>query len=385
MTQQAQPIRFVPRGDIGINKTELARSRHISGDIYTSTEVYQQEIEEYFFKDWLYVGRLEQYEKPGDYQAKRLLGKPILIARNKEGQIQAFHNMCRHRGVEIAEGEGNVRSFKCPYHGWTYDLNGKLVGAAYMKDTEDFDPSTCRLPTIHLQVWRGNIFICFAANPKPFDEAMQHLENDFAMLRTENVRLADIMRTTLQCNWKFFHENLMDYYHVGVLHAKTFGQRFSWTPENLVLKQGGGLTMRYLASPSTPDGVSLFGKAPWLDAEENSFACTAFYPPNMTLFGRIDMVKVITAWPTGPNSCEVTIYMMFPEVFHAHENFQEKVDVYRQYQHAIYEEDRSMIESMQRAMSLPNYEPGPLSVMEKPIHHFLSSYVNRMFGDTATS
>jgi phenylpropionate dioxygenase-like ring-hydroxylating dioxygenase large terminal subunit len=138
--------------------------------------------------------------------------------------------------------------------------------------------------------------------------------------------------------------------------------------------------MRYLASPSTPDGVSLFGKAPWLESEENSFACTAFYPPNMTLFGRVDMVKIITAWPTGPDSCEVTIYMMFPEEFFSHENFQEKVDVYRAYQHAIYEEDRSMIESMQRAMLLPNYEPGRLSVMEKPIHHFLSRYVERMFG-----
>lgn len=380
---QAQPFRFVPRGDIGINRTELQRSRHISGDIYTSPEVYAQEIEEYFLKDWLFVGRVEQYEKAGDYQARRLLGKPILIARNKEGKIQAFHNMCRHRGVEVASGEGNVRSFKCPYHGWTYDLNGGLVGAAYMKDTEGFDPSGCKLPSIHLEIWRGNIFINFAAQPRPFDEAMAHLEGDFAMLHTENCRLADITRTTLKCNWKFFHENLMDYYHVGVLHAKTFGQRFSWTPENLVLKPGGGLTMRYLASPSTPDGVSMFGKAPWLENEENSFACTAYYPPNLTLFGRIDMVKIITAWPTGPNSCEVLIYMMFPQEFHAHENFAEKVDVYRKYQHEIYEEDRSMIESMQLAMSLPNYEPGPLSVMEKPIHHFLSSYVDRMFGESA--
>lgn len=379
MNEAVQPITFLPRKP-AIAKTELSQSRHLQGEIYTSPQIYAQELSEYFFKDWLFMGRVEQFPNPGDYEARRILERPIIIARNKEGTLHAFHNMCRHRGVEVAEGKGNARSFKCPYHGWTYDLNGQLVGAAYMKDTDGFDPSSCRLPRIHLEEWRGNIFISFAEQPMPFVEATADLERDFAILHTENCRLADITRTTLECNWKFFHENLMDYYHVGVLHAKTFGARFSWTPENLILKPNGGLTMHYLSAPSTPDGKSLFGKAPWLDERENTFACTAFYPPNMTLFGRIDMVKVITAWPLGPDRCEVTIYMMFPEEFFSHPDFEAKVEVYRKYQHAIYEEDRSMIESMQLAMKLPNYEPGQLSVMEKPIHHFLGRYVDRMFG-----
>lgn len=379
MNETVQPIHFLPRKP-AIATTELSRSRHLQGSIYTSPDIYAHELKEYFFQDWLFMGRTEQFPNPGDYEARRILERPLIIARNKEGTLQAFHNMCRHRGVEVAEGKGNARSFKCPYHGWTYDLNGQLVGAAYMKDTDGFDPSSCRLPRIHLEEWRGNIFISFAQQPKPFAEATADLERDFAILHTENCRLADITRTTLECNWKFFHENLMDYYHVGVLHAKTFGARFSWTPENLVLKPNGGLTMHYLSSPSTPDGKSLFGKAPWLEERENTFACTAFYPPNMTLFGRIDMVKIITAWPLGPDRCEVSIYMMFPEAFFAHADFEEKVEVYRKYQNAIYEEDRAMIESMQLAMKLPNYEPGQLSVMEKPIHHFLGRYVDRMFG-----
>ncbi|VTU37558.1 Salicylate 5-hydroxylase, large oxygenase component [Variovorax sp. PBS-H4] len=379
MSETIQPIQLHLRKP-AISKTALPQSRHIQGEIYTSPDVYQKELDEYFFKDWLFMGRVEQFANPGDYEARRILGRPIIIARNKEGVLHAFHNMCRHRGVEVAEGKGNARSFKCPYHGWTYDLNGQLVGAAYMKDTEGFDPSGCKLPEIHLQVWRGNIFISFAQQPTVFEEAVADLERDFAILHTENCRLADITRTTLQCNWKFFHENLMDYYHVGVLHAKTFGARFSWTPENLVLKPNGGLTMHYQSSPSTPDGKSLFGKAPWLDERDNTFACTAFYPPNMTLFGRIDCVKIITAWPVGPDSCEVSIYMLFPEEFFSHDDFEEKVSVYRKYQLAIYEEDRAMIESMQKAMKLPNYEPGQLSVMEKPIHHFLGRYVDRMFG-----
>src|SRR3546814_3520951 len=128
-----------------------------------------------------------------------------------------------------------------------------------MKESEGFVQKECRLPSIHLEVWRGNIFINFAAQPVPFAEAIADLEKDFEPLHMENCRLADLMHMELNCNWKFLHENLMDYYHVGVLHVKTFGASFSWNPENLVLKTNGGLTMSYTSSPSTPEGISRYG------------------------------------------------------------------------------------------------------------------------------
>ncbi len=368
------------KASIAETREDLIRARHLPGGIYASEEIYRRELEEYFYKDWLFVGREEQFENPGDYEARRIIDRPTIIARDKDGTLGAFHNMCRHRGVEVAEGKGNLRHFKCPYHGWTYDLSGKLLGAAYMKESEGFDPSTCRLPRIHLETWRGNIFISFASEPQPFTEAMVEFEKDFAQLHTERCRLADVTTLKLNCNWKFLHENLMDFYHVGVLHVNTFGARFSWTTDNVSLKDEGGITIRYDAAPSTPDGQTLFSKAPWLESEENSFACTGFRLPNLTLFGRIDCVKMLVAWPVGPNKCEVLIYVLFPEEFFSDPDFDEKLKVYKDYQMKIYEEDRSMIESMQKAMSLPNYVPGRMSVMEKPIHHFLNGYIDRMFG-----
>jgi Rieske 2Fe-2S family protein len=378
MGQPTTPSDLV--SEVGPTRTDLARARHVPGEIYSSREIYEKELREYFLRDWLLVGRSEQFANPGDYEARRLLGRPIIIARDRDGKLNAFYNMCRHRGVEVAEGAGNVRHFKCPYHGWTYDLSGVLRGAAYMKDTEGFDPAGCRLPSVHLEEWRGNIFISFAGEPPPFAEAMTHFEKDFAQLRTEKCRLADVTKLELNCNWKFMHENLMDFYHVGVLHVKTFGARFSWTTENVSLKDNGGITIRYAAAPSTPDGQTRFSKAPWLESQENSFACTGFMPPNLTLFGRIDCVKLMVAWPVGPEKCEVLIYMLFPEEFFADPDFAAKLKVYKDYQMIIYEEDRSMIESMQRAMALPVYMPGRMSVMEKPIHHFLNGYLDRMFG-----
>lgn len=363
-----------------ITRADLLASRHLPGDIYASADLHARELDTYFLRDWLFIGREEQFANPGDYGTRRLLGRPIIIARDKQGQLGAFYNMCRHRGVEVAEGSGNARFFRCPYHGWTYDLAGQLTGAAYMKDTQGFDPSNCRLPRIHLENWRGNLFICFAPEPRPFAEAIAEFENDFAVLESERCRLADETVFRLNCNWKFFHENLMDFYHVGVLHSKTFGRFFSWSNDNVSLRPGGGLTIRYDAAPSTPEGKALFGKAPWLEERENKFAMTGYLPPNLTLFARIDCVKLMQAWPIGVDACEVRIYLLFPEPFFADPDFKAKLAVYKNYQAQIYEEDRSMIESMQKAMALPFYDPGRMSIMEKPIHHFLSSYLDRMFG-----
>lgn len=380
-TDAAQTIGSVDRKiSVAATRQDLRRASHLPGDVYTSEDIFRKELDEYFYKDWLFVGREEQFENPGDYEARRIVGRPIIIARDKDGKLGAFHNMCLHRGVEVAEGRGNARHFKCPYHGWTYDLSGKLLGAAYMKETEGFDPGSCRLSQIHLETWRGNIFISFAAEPPSFSGAIAEFEKDFAQLHTERCRLADITTLKLSCNWKFLHENLMDFYHVGVLHVNTFGSRFSWAPDNVTLKDNGGITIRYKAAPSTPDGQTLFRKAPWLEAEDNSFACTGFQLPNLTIFGRIDCVKMMVAWPIGPGKCEVLIYMLFPEEFFSDPDFEKKVKVYKDYQMRIYEEDRSMIESMQKAMSLPNYVPGRMSVMEKSIHHFLNGYVDRIFG-----
>src|SRR3546814_12763308 len=85
-------------------------------------------------KDLLFLGRVRQFREPGDYEALLIFKRPNVIARDKTGKLNAFYNMCRHRGVEVADGKGHTELFKCPYHGWTYDLNGYLVGAAYMKD-----------------------------------------------------------------------------------------------------------------------------------------------------------------------------------------------------------------------------------------------------------
>ena len=117
-------------------RRDLSQARHLPGFLYTAPEVFDYEVDAIFMKEWLCIGRVEEFENEGDYRAMRIAGEPLLVCRDASGQLNAFNNVCQHRGVEVATGEGNRKSFRCPYHSWVYDLEGRLLGAPHTKEVE---------------------------------------------------------------------------------------------------------------------------------------------------------------------------------------------------------------------------------------------------------
>ena len=131
---------------------------------YTSDKFYQREVERIWRKAWNFLGHVAQVSKPGDYLALEFAGVPLLIVRDKDDVVRAFANSCRHRGSALLdEGTGNCRSLICPYHSWTYNLDGTLAGAPEMQKTEDFDRSKNGLIPIRLETWA---FSCSSASTK---------------------------------------------------------------------------------------------------------------------------------------------------------------------------------------------------------------------------
>ncbi|HVZ16905.1 MAG TPA: Rieske (2Fe-2S) protein, partial [Terriglobales bacterium] len=120
-------------------RNSLSKARHMPGHLYVAPEIFQLELDKIFLKDWQVVGRAEQFPNPGDFHAFRLFGEPVLLVRNANGMVQAFTNVCRHRGAEIASGRGNRKQLECPYHKWLYDLDGKLIAAPMSEHGSDFD------------------------------------------------------------------------------------------------------------------------------------------------------------------------------------------------------------------------------------------------------
>jgi choline monooxygenase len=365
-------------GNISPVREPRATSRHAPPGIYSDPAIFRMEKEKIFMRNWMMVAREEELANPGDYIAMRIFEEPLLLSRDNEGKLHAFANVCQHRGVEVAFGNGNTKHFSCPYHGWTYRLDGKLMGAPLSSDNSTFDRRNCKLPDIALGEWGGNIYVNFASNPQPFEEFIAPYQAQFGYLHQERCRIGSRQTVDINCNWKFAVENLIDIYHVQILHIGTFGAHFAASADHVKF-EGGRVTYAYKAAPQTPDGKSLVGRMPWMpDSIGDDHGNTYRMPPNMHMFARIDMVEQVIIWPIAVDKCRLIVYDLFPEEFAKAPDFPAKAQVYADYILQILEEDRSMADSLQRAMGSKNFRAGPIVGMEVGIHHVINDYLERM-------
>ena len=358
---------------------QLDQAGHIPGAIYTSPGLFQIEKAEIFMRDWLCVGRVEEVENPGDYMTLRVIGEPIAVVRDEDGNLNAYLNICAHRGVEVVSGEGNARTFKCPYHGWTYDLSGRLVGAAYMENASAFDASTSRLRPIRSEVWAGWIFVNFDEDAEPLDAFVSAFDQEYGRLQQAKCRLGDKYEIELECNWKLVVENFMDIYHILVLHASSIGSEF---PDPLdyphKLLENGGYSAFFHAAQSTPSGRSLLGKMPWLADESDDFVTAGFLAPSFNMFAQVDCVKPIIVWPLSPTRSRLVQYTIFPEEFFVRRDFEDTVKIYHDYALGILLEDSDLIGSLQNVMNSQWFKPGPMSAGEFLVHHYINAYLSRV-------
>jgi len=370
---------FLDLSMLADTRKPVDQAKHAPGDIYASPEIFALEKEKLFMKEWLCVGREEEIANKGDYMTHSVMGEPIIIARNESGKINAFYNQCQHRGVEVAEGSGNTRRFMCPYHAWTYDLSGQLVGAQYMQDSKDFNPGETRLQALKCEVWYGWIYVNFDPHAGPLSDTVGFLDEAFGELRQQDCGLAYKFTWKMNCNWKLVYENQLDNYHVGVLHAATVGRHQASTERKFNLFPNGRLSVDYGSRPTTPDGVSLFGKMPWMEHQPDTFARTGFMPPNMTVLSRMDMYRPFVHWPVAPDRTVSYGYFLLPKEKLNDPQLQEKMAVYTQYLEQVLNEDRSMVESLQRNMLTSGYKPGRFSTKETSLHHIINHYLNAIF------
>jgi phenylpropionate dioxygenase-like ring-hydroxylating dioxygenase large terminal subunit len=194
-----------------------------------SPEFYALEQEAIFKKTWLNVGRVEQLPKAGSFFTKELdaAKTSLLIVKNRNGDIKAFHNMCRHRGNKLAwqdypneEIAGFSRQFTCKYHGWRYDLDGKLVFVQQEKEFFDLDKERFGLAPITVDVWEGFIFVTFNPDPQPLKDYMGKMGAGLAGYPFELMTQKHTYRSEIGSNWKLFIDAFMEFYHAPVLHAQ---------------------------------------------------------------------------------------------------------------------------------------------------------------------
>ncbi len=198
---------------------------------YTSHSFLELECQRLFPNHWMFVGFAHELQKPGDVVPITAAGRPILLMRNTAGDINAFHNVCRHRCTKLVEHPGNVgRSLRCPYHSWIYGLDGELRSAPFFGGRNNtpppgFDRSEHGLVSIRTAVWHDWIFININCQAENFADFIAPIERRFEDIDLTDLKLVAVLDFgEVDTNWKFLMENFIEPYHVPVVHSHSTDQ-----------------------------------------------------------------------------------------------------------------------------------------------------------------
>ncbi|HVJ95257.1 MAG TPA: aromatic ring-hydroxylating dioxygenase subunit alpha, partial [Acidimicrobiia bacterium] len=209
----------------------------VAYDDSISPEFYEVEREAIFKRAWLNVGRVEQLARKGSYFTKEIAAAnaSIVVVRDGDGDVRAFHNICRHRGNKLVwndypreETSGFARQFVCKYHGWRYGLDGELNYVQQEGEFFDLDKSCHGLVAVHCDVWAGFIFVNFAAEPEQsLEEFLGPMVTALEGYPFDRMTERFGYRTEVRANWKLFMDAFAEFYHAPVLHAKQSRERYA--------------------------------------------------------------------------------------------------------------------------------------------------------------
>jgi len=198
---------------------DQAKGFPLAQEFYSDPEIFQRDIDRIFLRHWLCVGHESRIPNKGDWFRYEIAEESILIVRGRDDEVRALVNVCQHRGSRVCyEESGNARMLVCPYHAWTYDLDGRLRAARHMG--ENFDTSAHRLQQIHLRILEGLIFVCFAENPPALDDAARVLNASLGRYGWANARIAHRQTYSVDANWKLAIENYQECFHCRPAHPE---------------------------------------------------------------------------------------------------------------------------------------------------------------------
>ncbi len=348
--------------------------------VYTSQEWYDKEMETIFFKEWLQVTRIEEIPNPGDYVRVDIAGEPLIVLRDNDATIRTLSASCRHRSSELVEGKGNCRRLVCPYHAWTYSLEGKLMGAPSMEDAKDFDMNDHNLPTFRTETWAGFVFINFDDNAKPLLECLGDLPERFKDYKMENMVVTKKWENRFNANWKIWVENSREGYHVRTVHRESLDTYYPGA-KNSKFKAEGKPGVYAINSSDNENGLYIPRNKtlPFVDSiSEDDQEHTHFmvFYPHLLMNVPPDRITFHQYFPEGPEWTRIITWCCFPKSTVALENFEEEVeDKYYPPMELFIKEDKGICEVVHRGIVGRYANPGRFSPTEEQTVYEFANYV----------
>ncbi|KAB7705542.1 Rieske 2Fe-2S domain-containing protein [Bacillus aerolatus] len=197
---------------------KLSEAHTLPSWLYTKPEVLEVEKREIFSKTWQYVGHTSQFTKPGDYITTEVADRPVIVSYGQDGELRAFYNVCTHRAAKLVEGEGNKAVFACPYHAWTFRLDGSLNRAPNMDGVENFDHQDFCLKKIKLEIFESFIFINLDPEAESMSVLFPDLFNHVKKYDMGSFKRVRVKETICQSNWKIGIDNYLECDHCSIVH-----------------------------------------------------------------------------------------------------------------------------------------------------------------------
>ena len=348
---------------------------------YVSTDVFADERERLFVHGWSCVGREEQVSGAGDFILVEVAAESIIVTRDARGSVRAFFNACRHRGTRICtESRGRFSgSIQCPYHAWTYGLDGTLLAARNMQDVAGFERGDYPLVPAGVALYGGFIFVSLAADAEPFANEYAALLSRFGAWNLSGLRVARSIDYDLACNWKLIFQNYSECYHCPLVHPQLDKLSPSDSGRNDLSDGpilGGYSEMRASGMSLTTTGHST--RPPVGDVGGADLGRVYYYTifPSLLLSLHPDYAMVHFVTPLAPNRTKVTCHWLFDPDTMASDGFDpsDAVDFWD----VTNRQDWRVNELTQAGIESRAYTPGPYANQEGLLAAFDRYYLHRM-------
>jgi glycine betaine catabolism A len=337
---------------------------------YSDPEVFAFEREQWFGRDWVYVGRSSDAAAAGAWFVTSVGRAEVIVIGGDDGRPRAFHNVCRHRGAALLDGCGqNATRIQCPYHGWSYDLRGRLARAPGVDDR--FDARAHALRPVRLETFGGFLFASLSSTGPSLSAWLDDLPAQLDGIALEELRSGRRVQYRVGANWKFVMENFAESYHFGAVHPQLEGKTPSGLAESLLSRgpwQGGWMPL--LAAVET---VSVDGKRHGRPLLRKSgamphgvFDYVLF--PNLFLSLHPDYLLVYALAPVSHEETHVELDVLFDPAV-ARPGLLDALDVY-DFWSATNAQDFAICERQQRGVASPGYRPGRYTAGEEGVHEF---------------
>ncbi len=373
-TTMTHPDLFDPARYADVRKP-LLDAHGLPADCYTDPRFFQRELETVFATSWLMVGRADRIPAHGDFITHDQAGLSLILTRDADGSVRCLVNACRHRGarlLDVPAGEtcGHKRAIVCPYHAWTYALDGTLRGCAGMEDTHDFDRADYPLRTLRTACWGGFIWVCADPTAPELLDWLGELPERLAMYQLDDMVATRVVTHDVACNWKVWVENFMEGYHIPTVHRRSISAHKAVNhPEHprgngqytAIFEQHDGTLALLPGDDGFPPIETLVGES----VRGSRFMLV--YPGTMFAL-TIDAMWSFQCLPMGPGHTRVVHTSMFPKSRTTREDFEALAANYYKRQDMVVGEDNDISVQQQRGLDSTMALPGRFATKERIVH-----------------